>query len=51
MHQTVTGLPEGTYQVNATVKMSNGQQDESRMELSGYDGDATTQVEIPYNGG
>ena len=51
LHQTVTGLPEGTYQVNATVKMSNGRQQASRMELSGYDGDAATQVEIPYNGG
>ena len=49
LSQTVTGLPDGVYRVNATVKMSNTAADTSRMELSGYNGTQETMVNIPFN--
>ena len=49
LSQTVTGLPDGVYRVNATVKMSNAAADISRMELTGYNGEQETLVNIPFN--
>ena len=49
LSQTVNGLPDGTYRVNAMVKISNSAAQVSRMELTGYNGAAESLVTIPFN--
>ncbi len=49
LSQEVTGLEDGLYRLEFVYKIYNTAFNTCRVELTGYDGDAATYADLPYN--